>query len=190
MNVIHLDLTQDATRQGIVCQLEEMIRLRGGQPDASIERCIPDGHCHDLAQVLQRIDDMSDVSARVKDDMRSIYGILAQAEASVHGCPVDETHFHEVGNAEAIRMVLRICRAVEMLDPQRIIATPVQVGSGTVVCAHGVLDVPAPATAVLLAQGVSLCRTRLDGELCTPTSAAVILQYVDSFEEGPSSSTL
>lgn len=184
MNDIHLDLARDATRQGILRQLEETIRLRGGQPDASIECRIPSGHFHDRAQVLQCIDGMSDASSRVKDDMRSIYGILARAEASVHGCSIDEIHFHEVGNAEAIRMVLRICRAVEILNPRRITATPVQVGSGTVTCAHGVLEVPAPATAAILAQGVPVCANRLDGELCTPTSAAVILQYVDAFDEG------
>jgi uncharacterized protein (DUF111 family) len=182
MDEIRLELTCDATRHGILLQLEELIRLRGGRPDMSLVRSIPDGHCRNLSQIVDIIDGVHGASDRVKGDMRSIYGILAKAEASVHGCPVEETHFHEVGNAEAIRTVLRMCRAAEMLAPQRITATPVQVGSGTITCSHGVLDVPAPATAAILAQGIPICETRLDGELCTPTSAAFILHYVDGFE--------
>ena len=114
--------------------------------------------------------------------MRAVYRILAEAEASVHGCAVDETHFHEVGNGEAVRNVCAVCLAVEALAPERIAATPVQVGSGTVTCAHGELHIPAPATAAILAAGIPVCTERLDGERCTPTSAALIKHFVDEFD--------
>ena len=114
--------------------------------------------------------------------MRAIYDILANAEATVHGCPVEHTHFHEVGNGEAIRCVCEICLAIEMIDPESITATPVQTGSGTVVCAHGELPIPAPATKAILDQGIPTSAELSEGELCTPTSAAVIKHFVERFE--------
>ena len=150
--------------------------------DGALEQAgLQDKHHHDLPEVLASIDALVGVSDDVREDMRAIYRILAEAEAHVHGCEVDHTHFHEVGNAESIRSVLAICLAVRHLGPQRITATSVQVGSGTVECAHGTLDVPAPATAAILARCIPVADERLDGELCTPTSAAVILHFVDEF---------
>ena len=142
---------------------------------------MPDGHHHDLGEVNATIDAL-DASERAKDDMRAVYRILAEAEATAHGCAVEETHFHEVGNGEALRNVLAICLAVEALAPDRIAATPVQVGSGTVTCAHGELPIPAPATAAILDSGIPVCAERLDGERCTPTSAALIKHFVDEFD--------
>ena len=112
--------------------------------------------------------------------MRGVYAILAEAEASVHGCSVEETHFHEVGNASGIRNALAICTAFYVLAPTRITATPVQTGQGTVQCAHGLMDIPAPATAAIL-EGIPRATPALEGELCTPTSAAIIKQYVQEF---------
>ena len=78
--------------------------------------------------------------------------------------------------------VCAVCLAVEALAPERIAATPVQVGSGTVTCAHGELHIPAPATAAILDSGIPVCAERLDGERCTPTSAALIKHFVDEFD--------
>ena len=114
--------------------------------------------------------------------MRAVYRILAEAEAAAHGCTVEETHFHEVGNGEALRNVLAICLAVEALDPDEIAATRVQTGSGTVRCAHGELPIPAPATAAIIARGIPTCERKLEGERCTPTSAAVILHFVQRYD--------
>ena len=100
----------------------------------------------------------------------------------MHGCPVEHTHFHEVGNGEAIRCVCEICLAIEMIDPESIAATPIQTGSGTVVCAHGELPIPAPATKAILDQGIPTSAEFGEGELCTPTSAAVIKHFVERFE--------
>ena len=182
MTTLHLDLTRDATRRSILADLrgrlddDACVAL-----DAAVEAAgVPERHHHDLPDVLTVIDSLA-ASERVTDDMRAVYRILAQAEASVHGCAVDETHFHEVGNGEAVRNVAAVCLAVEALDPDRITATAVQTGSGTVVCAHGELPIPAPATAAILETGIPVCAERLDGERCTPTSAALIKHFVDEF---------
>ena len=181
---LHLDLTENATRRFILATLKEQLGNRAIDVEAATAAaCVPGKHHHDLGEVLETIDALQGVSTAVRQNMRGIYRILAEAEASVHGCEVDHTHFHEVGNAEAIECVLQICLALEELAPTKITATPVQVGSGQVQCAHGVLDVPAPATAAILERGIPVCETRLEGELCTPTSAALICHFVDEFEE-------
>lgn len=182
MAILHLDLTQNATRQNILADLRS--RLSADQRkrlDAETAASgVPERHHHDVGEVMATIDSLN-VSDRVKSDMRAIYDILANAEATVHGCPVDQTHFHEVGNGEAIRCVCEICLAIEMIDPECIIATPVQTGSGTIVCAHGELSVPAPATKAILDQDIPKCAMLGEGELCTPTSAAIIKHFVERF---------
>lgn len=182
-SVLHLDLTRNATRQHLLDDLRKRLgkEARAALDVAVKEAGVPLRHHHDLGEVLFTIEHLA-VSDRVKDDMRAVYGILARAEATVHGCAIDETHFHEVGNGEAVRNVAAVCLAIEALDPSRIEATRVQVGRGRVVCAHGELDIPAPATAAILATGIPVCECRLDGELCTPTSAALIKHFVDAFD--------
>lgn len=183
MNTLHFDFTRTAKRQAILADL--LARLpeerRSAVVGQTAEAGVPATHHHDLGEVNATIDALA-ASERVKQDMHAIYRILAEAEATVHGCSIEETHFHEVGNGEAIENVLGICLAVEALDPDEITATPVQTGSGTVRCAHGLLDIPAPATAAIIARGIPVCGELLEGELCTPTSAAVIYHFVDRFE--------
>ena len=173
MTTLHLDLTRDATRRSLLSDLRGRLDADARTAlDAAVEAAgVPERHHHDLPDVLATI-----------DGLQASDRILAVAEASVHGCAVDETHFHEVGNGEAVRNVCAVCLAVEALAPERIAATPVQVGSGTVTCAHGELHIPAPATAAILAAGIPVCTERLDGERCTPTSAALIKQFVDEFD--------
>ena len=183
MSELHFDFTTIARRQTILDDL--LGRLDDEHRDVIVKRMeqagVPDRHHHDFSEVLSTIDGLT-VSERVKQDMREIYRILAEAEAAAHGCAVEETHFHEVGNGEAIRSVLGIALAIEALDPDEITATPVQTGSGKVQCAHGLLDIPAPATAAIIARGIPVCDEKLEGELCTPTSAAVIYHFVDRLE--------
>lgn len=179
---LHLDLRESATRASI---LNQVLARLDGEASAAVHAFaaaagLPARHQCDIDEVSETIDDLA-VSDRVKADMRGVYGILARAEAEVHGCPVERTHFHEVGRPEGLRNVTLICLALEALDPTRITATAVQVGSGQVVCEHGTLDVPAPATAAILAQGIPVCEERLDGELCTPTSAAILKHFVQEF---------
>lgn len=183
METLHLDLSENATRRHILSLLQGMLAESADEVQQAAENAgVPERHHHDLPEVLATIADLRAVSPQVRDNMRAIYQILAEAEAQAHNCSVDETHFHEVGNAEAIRCVLQICLCIERLAPERIVATRVQVGSGQIECAHGTLDVPAPATAAIIARGIPVCDEKLEGELCTPTSAAVILHFVDEFE--------
>lgn len=182
MPTLHLDLSKDATRRSILADVRSRLSVeQQGQLDKAVEEAgVPERHHHDIGEVNATIDALA-VSDKVKADMRSIYDILAHAEATVHECSVEHTHFHEVGNGEAIRMVCELCLAIELLAPGRITATPVQTGSGTVVCAHGELPIPAPATKAILDRGIPTCSVLGEGELCTPTSAAVIKHFVEEF---------
>ena len=182
MDVLHFDFTRDARRSSIVGQLKEALHDAGwaAVTTEAMRAGLPKRHHANLAEVRETVRALT-VPQRTKDDLTAVYEILAAAEAQVHGCGVEEAHFHEVGNAEGILNALTICCAIAHLIPKRITATPVQVGSGQVECAHGVLDVPAPATAAILATGVPKCGEKLEGELCTPTSAAIIKHFVDEF---------
>ncbi|HIY84076.1 nickel insertion protein [Rubneribacter sp.] len=183
MTTLFWNLEENATRRHLLAEalLQLPEEARGAVLAAADAAGVPDSHHHDLAEVNATIDALR-ASERAKADMRAVYRILAEAEAAAHGCSVEQTHFHEVGNGEALRNVLAICLAVEALSPDRVRATRVQTGEGTVVCAHGELAVPAPATAAIIARGIPVCERTLPGERCTPTSAAVILHFVDEFE--------
>lgn len=113
-----------------------------------------------------------------------VYGRLAAAEARVHGRSVDQVHFHEVGALDAVADVAGVCYALALLRPDRIVVSPIHVGSGSVRCAHGVMPVPAPATAVLL-EGVPCYGGSIRGELCTPTGAALLTAFADDFGSMP-----
>ncbi len=124
------------------------------------------------------------VSDGVRSDALHVYRLIAEAESQVHGCPVADIHFHEVGTLDAIADVTAFCVLTERIKPDRIIASPVHVGSGTVRCAHGVLPVPAPATAYLLKE-VPIYGGEIKGELCTPTGAALLRHFVTQFGSMP-----
>lgn len=181
---LHFDFTEDARRESIVAQLREKM----GEAEWAVVSAdarsagVPKGHHHGIVEVRRTIAELH-VSQAVREHLSAVYEILAAAEAKVHGCAVDDTHFHEVGEGAAILNALLICCAIEALNPERIVASPVQTGSGQVECAHGLMDIPAPATAAILATGVPTCENKLEGELCTPTSAALIKHFVDEFQE-------
>ena len=120
----------------------------------------------------------------VRDHARGVYDAIARAEAKAHGCPVGDVHFHEVGALDAVADVAGVCYALYLLQPERIVVSPVHVGSGTVRCAHGVMPVPAPATANLLT-GVPIYGGAVQGELCTPTGAALLTHFAQSFGPMP-----
>ena len=112
----------------------------------------------------------------VKSAAQAIYDRIAQAEAQAHGVPVSEIHFHEVGALDAVADVTGVCLAMHLLHPDRIVASPIHLGSGQVRCAHGVVPVPAPATVHLL-EGVPCYTGEIRGELCTPTGAALVSHF-------------
>ena len=116
----------------------------------------------------------------VKADVIAVYEDIAKAESRAHGKEVSEVHFHEVGMMDAIADIAAVCLLMNKLKPEQVVATPVHVGSGHVHCAHGIMPVPAPATAYLL-EGVPYYQGRVNGELCTPTGAALLRRFVDTF---------
>lgn len=114
----------------------------------------------------------------------AVYEHLADAESQVHGQPVDQVHFHEVGTLDAIGDVVGVCYAVHLLNVDQIVASAIHVGSGQVQCAHGILPVPSPATEYLL-RGVPVYGGNISGELCTPTGAALLSHFADSYGPMP-----
>lgn len=144
------------------------------------------GHHHHHAtpgHIAEVIDGLNLPDA-VKQHARAVYDAIAQAEAKAHGCPVGDVHYHEVGALDAVADVTGVCYAMYLLGVDRVVVSPVHVGSGTVRCAHGVMPVPAPATANLLA-GVPVYGGSVQGELCTPTGAALLTHFADAFEKMP-----
>ena len=116
----------------------------------------------------------------VKENAKAVYASIAKAESEVHGTTVTEVHFHEVGALDAVVDVAGVCLLMELLKPDRVLCSPVHVGSGMVKCAHGLLPVPAPATAKLLS-GVPIYGGSIRGELCTPTGAALLRHFASEF---------
>ena len=123
-------------------------------------------------------------SDAVKENIRAVYNRIAQAESLVHGTTIQEIHFHEVGTLDALADVTAVCYLMEQLGNPRVYASPVHVGSGHVYCAHGILPVPAPATAEIL-KGIPIYGGQIQGELCTPTGAALLKQFVMEFGDMP-----
>ena len=138
------------------------------------------GHLGDIRGIVSSLP----IPTMVKLDILSVYEEIAQAESHVHGVPVEQIHFHEVGTMDAIADVTAVCLLLHRLAPDKIIVSPVHVGSGQVRCAHGILPVPAPATAYLL-RGIPIYGGSIAGELCTPTGAALIKHFATKFGEMP-----
>ena len=144
-------------------------------------------HEHHHGRTLKRIETIINslkTDPDVKNEAIAIYKLIAQAESKVHGEAVDLIHFHEVGALDAIADITAFCYMLKELKPDRIVASPIHVGSGQVKCAHGILPVPAPATANIL-KGVPTYGGEIKGELCTPTGAAILKHFVDEFAEMP-----
>lgn len=143
------------------------------------------GHGHDghhgrhLAEILAMIDSAT-FAARVKGRAAAVFRRLADAEAAVHGIAPEEVHFHEVGAVDSIVDIVGVCVALECLDVDTVLCSELKLGHGTVTCAHGVLPVPAPATAKLL-EGAVVKRLDVSCELTTPTGAALLT----TLSEGP-----
>lgn len=136
---------------------------------------------HEIEHLLSHLD----LPQTVRDDALAVYHRIAEAESKVHRRPVDQIHFHEVGTLDALADVVGVCLLMHLLAPEKVYASSVHVGCGQVKCAHGILPVPAPATALLLA-GVPIYGGAIQGELCTPTGAALLTHFVTKFGELPS----
>jgi uncharacterized protein (TIGR00299 family) protein len=189
---------------------EELRKRLGGLglnvPDLSVERVNRGGiwgtkfnvgaeehsHHRGLTEILTMIDHAGETTAThtglspiTADRAKRIFTRLGQAEAKVHNMPLDQVHFHEVGAADSIMDIVGACVALELLGADEIRCSPIPMGSGTVAMAHGIFPIPAPATAELL-KGVPIATSNTDGELTTPTAAAVLSTLCSSFGPLPS----
>ncbi len=146
------------------------------------------GHHHGDTRTPAQIEEIIEglnISKDIRSDIREVYEIIAEAESEVHGTPVSEIHFHEVGSLDAIADITAVCFLMHELDPDKVIVSPINVGSGQVKTAHGILPVPAPATALLLRGIPSYSSDRISGELCTPTGAALVKYFAFEFGSQP-----
>ena len=147
-------------------------------------------HIHESAHEHRSLYDIEEIieslqtCKEIKSDIREVYELLAEAESEVHGVPVSEIHFHEVGNLDAIADIAAVCYLMHKLDPDKVIVSPINVGGGKVKTAHGILPVPVPATALLL-RGIPSYQSDIESELCTPTGAALVKYFAFDFANQP-----
>lgn len=144
----------------------------------------PHSHHHTSMKDIEHIIGHLNVPEKVKEDAIAVYKLIAEAESHAHGRPVEEVHFHEVGAMDAVADIVGVCLAIYKLAPEQIVASPVHVGYGQIHCAHGILPIPAPATAYIL-KGIPIYGGRIEGELCTPTGAALLKHFAQSFGQMP-----
>jgi len=146
-------------------------------------------HAHRSPADIDAMIDGFPLPEAVRINAKEVYRSIAQAEARAHGCAPGEVHFHEVGSLDAVMDVTGVCYLMALLAPEAVLASPVTVGSGTVSTAHGLLPVPAPATARLL-EGIPVTAGEIAAELCTPTGAALLKRFAGSFGAMPAGTVL
>jgi pyridinium-3,5-bisthiocarboxylic acid mononucleotide nickel chelatase len=138
-------------------------------------------HLHDIEEIIAK----SDLKESIKRSSIEIFTRLAEAEAKVHQTTTEQIHFHEVGAMDAIIDVVGAVAGLAALGIEKVYCSPLHVGTGTVECAHGTLPVPAPATAELI-RGKPIYSTGVEGELLTPTGAAILTTVSSGFGPMPS----
>ena len=143
-----------------------------------------DHHHSGMDEIRHIVTELLSLPQKVAEDVMAVYTLIADAESRVHGVPVGEIHFHEVGAMDAVADITAVCLAINELAPDEVVVSPVRVGFGQVKCAHGTLPVPAPATALLL-QDIPIYGGEIKGELCTPTGAALLKYFANRFGEMP-----
>ena len=178
---IHMELVTDY-KCGI-CGTHAVVSYHG------MEETPDHHHSHDHAHgvganIAEIVDTLHGLSPKVRQDIKNIYALLLEAESHVHGKPMEHVHFHELGTMDALADIAGVCVLMDLLSPDRVVASPVCTGSGHVKCAHGILPVPAPAAAYLL-KGSPIYAGEIKTELCTPTGAALLKYFVTSFEKMP-----
>ncbi len=141
-------------------------------------------HTHTSLADIENIIRTLHIPNEVQNNAIKIYHLLAEAEAKAHGSTKDAVHFHEVGMLDAIADIVNVCLLLHELSPDKILVSPINTGSGQVHCAHGILPVPAPATAYIL-QDMLIYHNASQGELCTPTGAAILKHFASPCETMP-----
>jgi uncharacterized protein (TIGR00299 family) protein len=162
---------------------ESMKRAKEAQAGHSHTHADESGHGRHLKEIKQIIA-KSNISAKAKQTATRIFEVLGAAEAKVHNVDVEKVHFHEVGAVDAIVDIVCAAVGAEALGVDEWVASPLNVGSGTVECAHGTFPVPAPATVELLS-GAMIFSSGIEAELVTPTGAAIVRALVSRFEPTP-----
>ncbi len=141
-------------------------------------------HEHNHAREIFSLIEASELAPRVKERGLALFHEVARAESKIHGIPVDEVHFHEVGAMDSIIDTLGVCLALESLEIEEVIFHSVPTGSGMIHIAHGLFPVPAPATSEILV-GVPLSNFDYSAELTTPTGASFAKVLASEYSEIP-----
>lgn len=141
-------------------------------------------HHHTHMSDIENIINGLNVSDKVKGDALAVYGLIAEAESKAHGKPITDIHFHEVGTMDAVADIVGVCVLLEQIGADKIVVSPLATGFGQVRCAHGILPVPAPATASII-EGIPTYSGDVEGELLTPTGAALLKHFADCFGTRP-----
>jgi len=157
---------------------------KGGFMATRVRIEAPEEHAHRHLPQVEEIIGRGKLAPRQRDLAVQIFRRLAEAEAAVHGMPIQKVHFHEVGALDSIADIVGAAVGLDLLGVERFTSRPVATGSGMVKCAHGLMPVPAPATAELL-KGVPLARSSIQAELTTPTGAAILTTVVSEWIDGP-----
>ncbi|HEX9002491.1 MAG TPA: nickel pincer cofactor biosynthesis protein LarC [Blastocatellia bacterium] len=153
-------------------------------PQSAIRNLQSHHHDHRALSQIKHLISASGLSASVKDRAQAIFQRIGEAESKIHGIPLETVHFHEVGAVDSIVDIVGACIGLEALRIEQIISSPLHVGSGTFNCAHGTYPVPGPATAEIL-KGVPVYSKEIEGELVTPTGAAIIATLASSYGNLP-----
>ncbi|MEG1520057.1 MAG: nickel pincer cofactor biosynthesis protein LarC [Clostridia bacterium] len=172
---------------------EESVDVFNKEPIADTLKKTAEHHCGDVSQLTHNHTDLNgvsqiiehlDVDEIVKNNARQIYQYIAIAESKAHKMTVEQIHFHELGELDAIVDIVGSCLVLEQLNVDKVVVSPINLGSGFVKCAHGILPVPAPATAELI-KGMEAFSSEIKGELATPTGVAVLKHFANEFSTMP-----
>jgi len=139
-------------------------------------------HHHHTYREIRELISGSHLDEKVKDISLAIFSKIAEAEAKIHNKPVDDVHFHEVGAIDSIVDITGAAICINFLEPAQILCSVIELGGGTVKCAHGIYPVPAPATAEIL-KNIPVRKGTVDYEATTPTGAAILAACVDQFTD-------
>ncbi|MBR1891174.1 MAG: nickel pincer cofactor biosynthesis protein LarC [Clostridia bacterium] len=175
---VHYSLTESVKR-GIVGK-KMTVTVNGqseGEHDNHHDHDDHHHHHHSGLKDIERIISSLNISDNVKQNALNVYKLIAQAESRAHGVKVEEVHFHEVGAMDAVADVVAVSYLLDLLKVDEIVCSPIRTGFGFTRCMHGVIPVPAPATAYLL-EGLTAYAGDEEGELATPTGVALVKNFV------------
>ncbi len=151
--------------------------LKKGISATQVEVATKQERKHRKLEDIVKIINSSSLSEKIKKDSIEIFRIIAEAEAKIHGTTINNIHFHEAGATDSIIDIIGVAVCIDYFKPEKILYSEINTGSGIVKCAHGLLPVPAPATAEIL-KGMKIC-SRFEGELTTPTGAAILKHFAE-----------